>query len=85
MQPDIVDLGAALEPPDYVEMLADVRDAPLGALLREALKQYGDFPGDGHKRAHLRLSLREWLASIPVAEVDLAPEEYAALNEPPSE
>jgi len=83
--PDIVDLGAALEPPDYVEMLADVGDAPLGALLREALKQYGDRPGNIRMRVSLWEALVDWLGSIPVAEVDLTPEEYAALNEPPSE
>ena len=85
VSPENMAHGAALEPPDDVEMVVSPRDAPLGALLGAAMLQCGDSPGRESLRQDLRWALVAWLDSIPVVEVELTREEWAAHNEAPSE
>ena len=85
VSPENMRLGAALEPPDDVERLVGLRDAPLGALLGAAIEQVGDGVGDEELRVEARVALARWLRSIPVVEVELTADEWAAYNEAPSD
>ena len=72
-----------LEPPYEEERLVPVRDAPVTALLREAINQIGDEPGHIDRQWQMEAAIAVWLKSIPVVEVELTPEEWAAFTEDP--
>ena len=85
VSPENMAYGAALEPPDDVERIVDLREAPFSAVLRAASEQCGDGAGDTSLALDLRIALGRWLRSIPVVEVELTAEEWAAYNEAQSE
>ena len=75
-------LGAALEPPDQPEQLADTDKAPLSALLREAQYQV-EQDGTACSREELEKLLRGFLRTKGVPEVWLEDGEWAAFTEAP--